>query len=187
MNHPAPGSLPWRGWKMDPVQRDLGVHCNVITLFTTLRTPAIQEVLAEHLLIVGSCQPLFGNTRSVLHVSSWDASETAHCYVLRLMGLERSNSISQWKLKALINIRQDLAQVNISGQSSWESGAILPLAFPFFIIFLFLLIYLERLWNYWRKTYLGKFFRPDHKPSPSTGTELLVHIFCRKQIWRRGE
>lgn len=102
MNHPAPGSLPWRGWKMDPIQRDLGVHCNVITLFTTLRTPAIQAVLAEHLLIVGSCQPLFGNNRSVLHLSSWDASETAHCYVLRLMGLERSNSISQWKLKALI-------------------------------------------------------------------------------------
>lgn len=24
MNHPAPGSLPWRGWKMEWIQRDLG-------------------------------------------------------------------------------------------------------------------------------------------------------------------
>lgn len=158
MNHPAPGSLPQRGWKMDPIQRDLGVHCNVITLFTTLRTLAIQEVLAEHLLIVGSCQPLFGNIRSVLHLSSWDASETAHCYVLGLTGLERSNSISQWKLNALVNIQQALAQVNISGQSSWEPGAIRPLWFPFLIIFLFLLIYLEKLWNYWRKTYLRNIY-----------------------------
>lgn len=187
MNHPAPGSLPWRGWKTDPIQRDLGVHCNVITLFTTLRTPAIQEVLAEHLLIVGSCQPLFGNIRSVLRLSSWDASETAHCYVLRLMGLERRKSISQWKLKALLNIQQVLAHINIPGQSSWEPGAILPPWLPFFIIFLFLLIYLQKLWNYWRKTRLWKVYDQAWKTFPSTCIKMLVHIFCRKQIWRRGE
>lgn len=39
----------------------LGVHCNVITLFTTLRAPEVQEVLAEHLLTAGSCQLLSGD------------------------------------------------------------------------------------------------------------------------------
>lgn len=53
--------IPMKGMENGSHPEILGVHCNVITLFTTLRAPEVQEVLAEHLLTAGSCQPLFGD------------------------------------------------------------------------------------------------------------------------------
>lgn len=53
--------IPMKGMENGSHPEILGVHCNVITLFTTLRAPEVQEVLAEHLLTARSCQPLFGD------------------------------------------------------------------------------------------------------------------------------